>query len=190
MVPVSNQIAGLPSTPALRGEEINLQVALITPLIHVKGYAAPETKAAVERARLLIDRAEALGERLDEPLTLFSVLYGIWVANLAAFNGSVVRELATQFLVLAEKQNATAPLMIGHRVMGVSLLCTGKIVEARTHYDHALALYSPVEHRQLATRFGQDVAVAALAYRWPCGCLVIRQPRSQTPSKRSVARAR
>ena len=42
-----DQIATLPATPALRREQIKLQVALITPLIHVKGYAAPETKAAV-----------------------------------------------------------------------------------------------------------------------------------------------
>ena len=34
------QIATLPGTPALRREQIKLQVALITPLIHVKGYAA------------------------------------------------------------------------------------------------------------------------------------------------------
>ena len=53
------QIATLPSTPGLRREEIKLQVALITPLVHVKGYAAPETKAAVEEARLLIEQAEA-----------------------------------------------------------------------------------------------------------------------------------
>ena len=32
------QIATLPATPALRREQIKLQVALITPLIHVKGY--------------------------------------------------------------------------------------------------------------------------------------------------------
>ena len=50
------QIATLPATPALRREQIKLQVALITPLMHVKGYAAPETKAAVERARLLIEQ--------------------------------------------------------------------------------------------------------------------------------------
>ena len=59
-----DQIAILPATPSLRREQIKLQVALITPLLHVKGYAAPETKAAVEQARLLIDQAEALGELL------------------------------------------------------------------------------------------------------------------------------
>src|ERR1700688_1634824 len=71
-----NQIAALPATPALRREQIKLQVALITPLIHVKGDAAPETKAAVEQAHLLVERAEALGEPPEDPLLLFSVLYG------------------------------------------------------------------------------------------------------------------
>ena len=83
------QIATLPGTPALRREQIKLQVALITPLMHVKGYAAPETKAAAERARLLIEQAEALGEPPEDPLLLFSVLYGFWVANYVAFNGDV-----------------------------------------------------------------------------------------------------
>ena len=83
------QIATLPATPALRREQIKLQVALITPLIHVKGFAAPETKAAAERARLLIEQAEALGEPPEDPLLLFSVLYGFWIANFVAFNGDV-----------------------------------------------------------------------------------------------------
>ena len=159
------QIATLPATPALRREEIKLQVALITPLIHVKGYAAPETKAAAERARLLIEQAEALGEPPEDPLLLFSVLYGFWVANFVAFNGDVLRELAAQFLALAEKQGATVPLMIGHRLMGISLLYTGDIAEGRAHFDRAIALYDPAEHRPLATRFGQDARVAILCYR-------------------------
>ena len=49
--------------------------------MHVKGYAAVETKAAAERARLLIEQAEALGEPTEDPLLLFSVLYGFWVIN-------------------------------------------------------------------------------------------------------------
>jgi hypothetical protein len=111
------QIATLPATPALRREEIKLQVALITPLIHVKGYAAPETKAAAERARLLIEQAEALGGPAEDPLLLFSVLFAVWGANLVRFKGEVVRGLAAQFLALAEKQGALVPLMIGHRII-------------------------------------------------------------------------
>jgi class 3 adenylate cyclase/predicted ATPase len=158
------QIAALPDTPALRREQIELQVALITPLMHVKGYAAPETKAAAERARLLIEQAEALGEPPEDPLLLFSVLYSFWTASFVAFNGEALRELAGQFLTLAEKRSATVPIMIGHRIMG-SLLHTGAFVEGRAHLDRAIALYDPAKHRPLATRFGQDVRVAALSYR-------------------------
>ena len=159
------QIAALPSNPALRREQIKLQVALITPLMHVKGYAAPGTKAAAQRARLLIEQAEALGEPPEDPLLLFSVLFGVWVANYVAFSGDLMRELAAQFLALAEKQRATIPIMIGHRVMGISLLLTGGISEGRVHLDQALALCDPAEHRPLATRFGQDVRASVLTYR-------------------------
>ena len=155
----------MPATPALRREQIKLQVALITPLIHVKGYAAPETKAAAEQARLLIEQAEALGEPPEDPLLLFSVLYGFWAANFVAFNGDVVRELAAQFLALAEKQGATVPLMVGHRLMGMSLPHTGDIAEGPDASRSGDALYDPAEHRPLATRFGQDVGVAILSYR-------------------------
>jgi predicted ATPase len=160
-----DQIAVLPATPALRREQIKLQVALITPLIHVKGYAAPETKAATEQARLYIERAEALGEPPEDPLLLFSVLYGFWVANYIAFNGDVVRELAAQFLALAEKQGSTIPLMIGHRLMGISLMYTGDITQGRAHLDQSMALYDPAVHRSLAMRFGQDTRVTILVFR-------------------------
>ena len=55
--------------------------------------------------------------------------------------------------------------MIGHRLMGNSLLYCGDATKARTHFDQALALYDPDKHGHLATRFGYDVEVATLSYR-------------------------
>jgi class 3 adenylate cyclase/predicted ATPase len=158
------EIVALPPTPTTRREQIMLQVALITALFHTKGFAAPETKEAVEEARLLIEQAEALGEPPD-PLLLFSVLYGFWATHYVAFNGDVLRELAVQFLGLAEKQKAVVPLMVGHRLMGATLVFTGNVAEGRAHYDQAIALYDPAEHRPLALRFGQDVGVTILSFR-------------------------
>jgi predicted ATPase len=159
------QIATLPATPALRREQIKLQVALIYPLIHVKGYAAPETKAAAERARLLIEQAEALGEPPEDPLLLFSVLYSFWVANWPIFNGDAIRELAARILALAEKQGTTVPLMLGHRLMGVSLTILADFPEARAHLDRAIALYDAARDRPLSARFGQDAGVTILTQR-------------------------
>jgi hypothetical protein len=158
------QITALPATPALRREQIKLQVALITPLFHVKGPAAPETKTAAERARLQIEQAEALGEPPEEPGLLFSVLYVFWAANFVSFNGDALRELAAQFLALAEKQTATGPRLVGHRIMGASLLHTGDIAGGRAHYDQALALYDPAEPRPVGT-VAHDARVAILSHR-------------------------
>ena len=93
------------------------------------------------------------------------MLYGFWAANYMAFNGDVMRELAAQFLALAEKQAAPVPRMVGHRLMGTSLLHAGNIAECRAHFDRAIALYNPAQHRSLATRFGQDVRMASLSHR-------------------------
>jgi predicted ATPase len=109
-----DQIATLPSTPALRREQIKFQVALITPLFHVKGYAAPETKAAAERARLLIEQAETLGEPPEDPLLLFSVLYGFWIASLVAINGDIACELASQSAILASRSGASVLARFSH----------------------------------------------------------------------------
>ena len=157
-----DQTAILPGTTSLRREQINLQVAQMRALGLVKGFAAPETKAAAERARLLGEQAEALGEA---PARLFSILFGSRIVNFTAFNGDVLRELSSRFLTLAEKHGVKFMIMTGHRLMGTSLMFTGYLVESRAHFDQAIALYDPIEHRPLAERFGQDARVSTLGYR-------------------------
>jgi predicted ATPase/class 3 adenylate cyclase len=158
-------IATLPSTPALRREAIKLQVALITPLLSVKGFGAPDTKVAAERARLLIEQAEALGEPPEDPLLSCAVLYGLCTSNYMAFNGDELRNRAKQLFKLAQKQGASAALLTAHRMMGLALACTGDVLQSRSHFDQAVALYEPTEHRALATRFGADARVSVLSFR-------------------------
>jgi predicted ATPase/class 3 adenylate cyclase len=184
------QMASLPATPARCREEIRLQVALVTPLMQVKGHAAPETKAAAERAHLLIEEAEARSEPLEDPLLLFSVLYSFWVAAHGAFNGDMMRALAAQFLELAEKQGATIPLVVGHRIMGSSLALTGDIAEGRRHYDQAITLYDPAAPHSLETRFGQDLGIANLSYRSTPLWLLGYPQAARTDNENSVAKAR
>jgi len=159
------QIATLPRTSDLRREQIILQVALLNTLMHVKGYGASETKAAVAQVRALIEQAEQLGEPPDDPSLLLSALFGQWIVNFISFNGDVARELASRFFAFGEKEGTAVPLMIGHRTMGSTLAFIGDLVEARSHYNEALALYRPAEHRRLMTRFGQDLRVTCLAFR-------------------------
>jgi hypothetical protein len=64
------QIATLPATPALRSEQIKLQVALITPLGQVKGFTAPETELT-PRANLAAEAGicDATLRRMNPPTT-------------------------------------------------------------------------------------------------------------------------
>ncbi len=167
------QIAKLrATTPALRREQIHCQVALANALMLTKGYGAADTKAALENARFLIERAEELGEPPEDPLILFSILYGFWSARFQHFNREAVCNLAAQFLELADKQPSSGPVMVGHRLLGSSLSFAGDFLGARAHFDQAIALYDPVDHRPLATRFGQDLAVGILTFRsWTMWCL-------------------
>jgi class 3 adenylate cyclase/predicted ATPase len=157
------QIATLPTTPALRREQIKLQVALINPLMHVKGMAAPETRAAMERARLSIETADALGEPLEDPLLLPSILYSFWVASCVTFNGDIACELAAQLLATTEKLGSTQLLAVGHHVVGISLACTGDVIRGRTHLEDAIAFFDPVAPRPLI--FGHDLRATTLCYR-------------------------
>jgi tetratricopeptide (TPR) repeat protein len=183
-------ITALPATTAMRREQIKLQVALANALMHTKGFATSETKAALGQARSLIERAEALGEPPEDPLLLFSILYGFWATNYVGHDGDALRELASQFLALAQKQTATGPLMVAHRLMGTSLSTTGDIVEGRTHLDKAIAFYDRAEHSPLATRFGQDVGVVILSFRsWTVW--VLGYPEAAlADTKRAVKNAR
>ena len=184
------QIATLPATTALRREQIKLQVALANALMTTKGYAAPETKAALQRARMLIEQAEALGEPPEDPLLLFSVLYGVWGVDRIAFNGDAMRELSAQFLALASKQRLSVPLMNGHRIVGVSLLLTGGISEGRASLDRAIMLYDPIEHPPLAARFAVDSAVSILCYRSIALWLLGYPEAALADTKRVVQHAR
>jgi class 3 adenylate cyclase/predicted ATPase len=160
-----SQISTVPSTPALRRQEIKLQAALITPLMQVKGYAASETKAAAERAHLLIEKAEALGEAPDDPLLSLEVLNAFAAINVVAFNGDAALALAAQLLALAEKRGTSVHLMRAHDAMGVCSYYVGDFPKARRHLDQAIALYEPTAHRSLLTLFGQDSEVHALVFR-------------------------
>jgi len=183
-------IRTLPGTPELHREEIRLQVALINPLMHVKGYAAAETRLAAERARALIEQAEAQGAPPEDPLLLFSVMYSFWVANHVAFNGPKMRELADHFLALASARGSVVPLMMGHRLVGATWETTGNVADSLVHLDKSVALYEPAEHRTLTTHFGQDIIVSALAYRCAALWMYGRPDAALADAKRALDEAR
>jgi predicted ATPase len=184
------QIATLASTPALRCQEIKLQAALINPLIHVKGHAAPATTAAAERAHLLIEQAEALGEAPEDPLLSLSVLNAFLATRTVAFNGDAALALAAQYLAIAEKHRTTVHLMLAHRAIGISLVLTGDIAASRAHFNDMVALYDPAKHHQLWMQFNEDPAVHAFAFRSRANWLLGYPSAALADAKQALSSAR
>jgi len=134
----------LPATSALRREQLKFQVALVGALIHVKGYAAPETKAAADQARLLIEQAETLEEPPEETHLLFSVLYGFWVAAYVWVQGypeAALRD-ADEALAAAREIGEDVTLMYALAHAAIPNLLCGHYEVASEETDELIALAS------------------------------------------------
>jgi class 3 adenylate cyclase/tetratricopeptide (TPR) repeat protein len=71
-----------------------------------------------------------------------------------------------------------------------ALALTGDFVDGKEHYDRALAIYDPAEHRPIATRSGRDVGVTLLSFRSGCLWLLGYPAASLNDGERAVKNAR
>src|SRR5262249_4962155 len=70
--------------------------------------------------------------------------------------------------------------------LGNVLSLTGDLVGGKEHYDRALAIYDPAEHRPLTTRSGRDVGVTLLSFRSSCVWQVGYPTASRNDAERAV----
>src|SRR6478672_8940682 len=71
-----------------------------------------------------------------------------------------------------------------------ALALTGDLVDGKEHYDRALAIYDPAEHRPITTRSGRDVGVTILSFRSACVWQLGYPVASRNDSERAVKNAR
>jgi hypothetical protein len=147
---------GLPETRERKQLELDIHVTLVSALMAGKGYADPETVAALERANRLVTETTAVGTPLH-----FSVLYGLWVSNFAGGAIAAALEHATNFLSSAQSQPSSGPLLVGHLTLAISLIFSGDYCAGLAHFETAASLYRPDEHRDSAFSYGQDIGVSA-----------------------------
>ena len=75
-------------------------------------------------------------------------------------------------------------------LFGNALALTGNFMEGKEHYDRALAIYDPAEHRPLTTRSGRDVGVTLLSVRSSCVWSLGYPAASRNDAERAVKNAR
>jgi predicted ATPase len=150
---------GLPETRERQQLELDIHVTLTAALMAGKGYASPETVAALERANRLVAETASVGTPIH-----FSVLYGLWVSTCHRGTIAAGLERATNFLSFAQSQPSSGPLLVAHRILAYSLILSGDYRAALAHVETAASLHRPDEHRDSAFRYGQDIGVSAFVH--------------------------
>jgi len=149
------QVGTLPAGFERDDLELNVQIALIAPTIAVHGFSAPSVAGVSSRA---IDLCRALN---DDP-RIFPALYARWSNLRVAGNVRDAGVLAGDFLRLAEQKGTRTDRMVGHRLVGTSLI-DGETERACEHLERAIALYDPARDKTTAIVYGTDVHVTSLS---------------------------
>ena len=136
---------------------LQLQTMLAQAMIAMRGYAAPQTREALVRARSLV------GDRVGCPEKL-AILYGLWAASYVGGGSSEQLSAASEFLTEAEQRGDAAALCMAHRAIGTTFLNRGDFAASLPHLQRACALYDPERHLAVRHQYGQDIGAAALCY--------------------------
>ncbi len=137
--------------------ELSAQLALLSPRMAAIGYAAPAVADGTQRALDLVRTFD------NDPRT-FPVLYGRWTHLQFTGNAREARVYATEFLELAKKSGLRPATMVGHRLLGSTLLVAGNAETAKAELLAALDLYKADEDRAMAYSYGTDPYVMSLAH--------------------------
>jgi DNA-binding SARP family transcriptional activator len=148
---------GLAIPHILPETEIDLQLALVVPVMMMKGYTSPEVNRIYGRVRDLC-------MNLDQTPALFTALSGLSRYYGLTGNPEKHKQLAEQLLNIARKSGETILLIQAYRDMANCLFEAGQLGEAREVLEKGFALYDPSLHMTLASRFGHDPALTFLAY--------------------------
>lgn len=150
-------LAQLPDTAQRAQAELSLQLAIGSPLMRIKGWAAAE----VGRAR---GRALELCRGIDGSPQLFPVLFGLWGYSLVRAEIKNALALGEQLASLAESLGDDGLIVEACRALGAIWYFTGDLPRARQWLERGAKIYDRERHAAHAAVFGQDPGVTALSY--------------------------
>lgn len=146
-------------------QELALLMGLGVPLSVTTSWAAPEVRAANERA---LELCRSLGESSQ----LFRALFGVWSNLQVQADYRAARPISEQLLTLAAHAQDDGLRLQAHRANGILGLHTGQFHDALHHCDAGAALYDPARHRSQVAQYWLDPGVGCLCYGgWALMCL-------------------
>jgi class 3 adenylate cyclase/predicted ATPase len=142
----------LPETPARTQHELEVHLALGTPLVLTKGHAAPEVATTYARACELC-------QQLGDTPQLFAALLGLRRYYFTRGELPTARDLAEQLLGLAQRLDDRGLVVRAHHMLEEDLLFLGEFAQVCAHAEQGLALYDPAAHRTQVVLYGNDSGV-------------------------------
>jgi predicted ATPase len=150
----------LPDSPERAGQELQLLIALGTPLFQVEGYRSPEVKRTYVRARELF---RLVGDALP---ALELSYWGPFAYFFARAEFLLSHELAELLVDLGTRQRRQELLALGYRMLSTDLFTWGRMEEALEYQERAVACsdFPLEEHRRLALLHWVDPRAVALVH--------------------------
>ena len=193
-------VQGLPPDSEYRFKHALIQDAAYENLLKSRRQALHRRTGEVLRDQFAATAAaepELLAHHFTEAGLTEAAIEWWGKAGRRSLAGSALLEGAEQ-LKRALDQIATLPVTPALRREEIKLevafanvlALTGDLVGGKEHYDRALAIYDPTDHRRLTTRSGRDVGVTLLSYRSSCVWQLGYPAASRNDAERAVKNAR
>ncbi len=147
----------LPDTPERQQSMLDVDIALGQAMIAGIGYAAPETRKVLTRAKSNINDT-------TEPEKKLAILYGLWSGYYVGSDMAMQREIGEAFLDEATRIGDIAAQCIANRLLGATLVMQGQFDAGRVRLERAIELYDPADHPRYRFQYGQDIGTTALCY--------------------------
>jgi class 3 adenylate cyclase len=152
-------IRHLTDGPDRQSLELALQVVRANALTQTRGFAEPETVAALTEAKRFIDAG------VGTDLQRFSVLHGLCAAAWYAGQMEPALVLAGQIVEVADRQDDTTCKLVGYRDLGTMQFWTGQNREALKSLQQAERYSDPSRQKMLSYLFGYDPSLAVKCYK-------------------------
>jgi class 3 adenylate cyclase/tetratricopeptide (TPR) repeat protein len=175
-------LSSLPNSRETRQRELLLQVALGRGLLGEAGAASEPSHAAFERARELC-------RELDDTELLRPALYGLQVYHFTRAEYAVVIRYAREILELGRRTGSRQTILVGERVGASAHLLLGRFAEARTAYEHLLALYEAEKDTDQAAETTRDPFVAGCSFLAICLTVMGYPAQGAATSQRGLSHA-
>ena len=157
----------LPHTRETLNDALCLHLTLGVPLVAIEGYASPNVGRVYLKARELYDE---LGDSHD----VSEVLWGLWTFHTVSADFEAARKISEEFLRLSERLPYPGLALRAHWTMETTFTHLGNFELALDHFEKALAVYDPLQHRDDSFLYALNPGVAMPCFAawalWFSGC--------------------